>query len=309
MPSDPPPSAVPSVQKVPANGAGRGTFRTLGGGGGGSEVLLMLLADARLPTGAHTQSAGLEPAMRNGVSLADVPAYIRTRLRTVVAVEAGAAVVARHLAAGLVGGAEAGPVGDEAAGDEAGEEEAGEDEAGEDEAVKAGSAVDQAVGDMSADPVGALASGLRAVDDAWRARTVSPALRENAEVLGRGYARLVTGLWPDEPASAALRSVRRPTRAVAIGVAGALAGLGGPQVARLIGYDDAQTVAAAALKLDPLDPVVATGWVVGVAGKIDRMAAAVGALIDPADIPAAAAPLIEQWAQVHAVTTQRLFRA
>jgi urease accessory protein len=128
-------------------------------------------------------------------------------------------------------------------------------------------------------------------------------------VLGRGYARLVAGLWPDASASAALRAVRRPTRAVAIGVAGALAGLDGAQVARLIGYDDAQTVAAAALKLDPLDPLVATGWVVGVAADIDRLAASVASLTAPADIPAAAAPLIEQWAQVHAVTAQRLFRA
>ena len=278
MPSDPTPPApghpaapaTPSVQKVPSNGAGRGTSCTLEASGGRSEVLLMLLADARLPTGAHTQSAGLEPAMRQGLSLAQVPEYIRTRLRTVVAVEAGAAVVARHLAAGMVGAA---------------------------------------TDDPADDPIGDPAAELRAVDDAWRARTVSPALRENAEVLGRGYARLVTGLWPDAPASAALRAVRRPTRAVAIGVAGALAGLDGAQVARLIGYDDAQTVAAAALKLDPLDPLVATGWVVGAADHINRMAASVAALTRPADIPAAAAPLIEQWAQQHAVTRQRLFRA
>jgi urease accessory protein len=77
----------------------------------------------------------------------------------------------------------------------------------------------------------------------------------------------------------------------------------------LIGYDDAQTVAAAALKLDPLDPIVATGWVVGAAAEIDRMAASVASLTAPADIPAAAAPLLEQWAQEHAATTQRLFRA
>ncbi len=55
----------------------------------------MLLADARLPTGAHTQSAGLEPALRGGLEPSDVPSYIRARLRTVTAVEAGAAVVAR----------------------------------------------------------------------------------------------------------------------------------------------------------------------------------------------------------------------
>lgn len=254
MPSDPPPSVQQPSLPVPD----RDGCRTLDGR---SAVLAMLLADARLPTGAHTQSAGLEPAMRQGVSLDQVPGYIRTRLRTVVAVEAGAAVVARHLASGAVG---------------------------------------------SPDD---LAAGLRAVDDAWRARTISPALRENAEVLGRGYARLVAGLWPDAPASVALREVRRPTRAVAIGVAGALAGLDGAQVARLIGYDDAQTVAAAALKLDPLDPLVATGWVVQVVPDIDRMAASVAALTTPGQIPAVAAPLIEQWAQVHAVTSQRLFRA
>ena len=81
------------------------------------------------------------------------------------------------------------------------------------------------------------------------------------------------------------------------------------QVARLIGYDDAQTVAAAALKLDPLDPVVATGWVVGVAGDIERMASAVASLTTAEQIPAITAPLIEQWAQQHAVARQRLFRA
>lgn len=263
MPSEIP----PSVQKPSPTTPDRGAFCTLegfGGGGAGSEVLLMLLADARLPTGAHTQSAGLEPALRHGVSLTQVPAYIRTRLRTVVAVEAGAAVVARHLT------------------------------------------VESAA---SAAPVGDLADALQGVDDAWRARTVSPALRENADVLGRGYTRLVAGLWPDAPAVTALRTVRRPTRAVAIGVAGALAGLTAAQVARLIGYEDAQTVAAAALKLDPLDPLVATGWVVRAAGDIDRMVAAVAALTGPADIPAGAAPLIEQWAQQHAAERQRLFRA
>ena len=64
------------------------------------ELMLMLLADARLPTGAHTQSAGLEPAMRHGVSVAEVPELIAARLSTVTAVEAGTAVVARHLAVG-----------------------------------------------------------------------------------------------------------------------------------------------------------------------------------------------------------------
>ena len=58
--------------------------------------LTMLLADGRLPTGAHTQSAGVEPAFAHGMRLDQVPDYLTVRLRTVTAVEAAAAVVARH---------------------------------------------------------------------------------------------------------------------------------------------------------------------------------------------------------------------
>ena len=58
--------------------------------------LSLLLADGRLPTGAHTQSAGVEPAFAYGMRLEQVPDYIVARLRTVTEVEAAAAVVARH---------------------------------------------------------------------------------------------------------------------------------------------------------------------------------------------------------------------
>lgn len=65
-----------------------------------SPLLLAMLGDARLPSGGHTQSAGLEPALRAGLTPAGVPAYLRSRLRTVTRVEAGTAVVARAVAAG-----------------------------------------------------------------------------------------------------------------------------------------------------------------------------------------------------------------
>lgn len=226
-----------------------------------AEVLLMLLADARLPTGAHTQSGGLEPALRGGTAVADIPSYLRVRLRTVVTVEAGAAVLARHQAV-----------------------------------------VTPAFG------TGDLTARLAAVDDAWRARTISPALRENAQVLGRGYLRLLRGLWPEHVAVQALARVEKPCRGVVLGVAGAAAGLSGAQVARLVGYDDAQTVAAAALKLEPMDPTQAARWVMQAAPEIDKLAA-LADLTDPDELPAAAAPLVEQWAEEHAVAGQRLFRA
>ena len=61
-----------------------------------AEYLSLLLGDGRLPTGAHTQSAGVEPALNHGLALADVPAYLRVRLTTVTEVEAATAAVARH---------------------------------------------------------------------------------------------------------------------------------------------------------------------------------------------------------------------
>jgi urease accessory protein len=225
--------------------------------------MLMLLADARLPTGAHTQSAGLEPAIRAGLPAESIPAYIRARLRTVTTVEAGAAVVARSRT--LTG-----------------------------------------TDDLAAD--------LAEVDQEWRARTVSPAMRGTAALLGRGYARLLARMWPAARAVAALATLRGTnpggtSRAVVLGVAAALAGLSAAQLVRLIGYEEAQTVAAAALKLEPLDPMDATGWVIGAQPEIERMVDELSSITDVADIPAVGAPLIEQWAEIHATTTQRLFRA
>jgi urease accessory protein len=222
------------------------------------ELMLMLLADARLPTGAHTQSAGLEPAIRAGLPAESIPGYLRARLRTVTTVEAAAAVVARSRT--LTGAAD-------------------------------------------------LAAALAEVDLAWRARTVSPAMRETAALLGRGYARLLSRMWPDAPAVAALATLRGTSRAVVLGVGAALAGLSAAQLVRLIGYEEAQTVAASALKLQPLDPMDATGWVIEAQPEIERMVNELSSITDVADIPAVGAPLIEQWAEIHATATQRLFRA
>ncbi len=147
------------------------------------------------------------------------------------------------------------------------------------------------------------------MDAAWRARTISPALRETSVLLGRGYARLVRRLWPGSQGAEALSTIGKPGRAVVLGVAAALAELSAAQLIRLIGYDDVQTVAAATLKLEPLDPVVTTGWVMSAAPEIERLVGELAAIDDIEQMPAFGAPLIEQWAQIHATTSQRLFRA
>lgn len=62
-----------------------------------SLTVALLLADSRLPAGAHVSSNALEAALRDGLAPADVAGYVAARIRTVVLVEAGTAVVARAL--------------------------------------------------------------------------------------------------------------------------------------------------------------------------------------------------------------------
>nr|WP_239074819.1 urease accessory UreF family protein [Streptomyces sp. SID10853] len=207
------------------------------------------MGDARLPSGGHTQSAGLEPALRAGTAPAEVPAYLRTRLRTVTRVEAGTAVVARAVAAG---------------GGDLGEVEA-----------------------------------------AWAARTPSQALRANGRRLGRGYLRVLQTLWPS-PLDAGAPAWSRP---VVLGLLAHRAALDPADLARLIGYDDVQTGAAALLKLVPQDPLLVTAWVNGLLPDIEAMAGQVAHLDTPEQIPAHGAPLIERWAETHDTTTERLFSA
>lgn len=66
-----------------------------------AHTMTMLLADARLPSGGHAFSSGLEPALQGGLDPTDVAAFLRARVRTTALVDAATAVVARH--AGLGG--------------------------------------------------------------------------------------------------------------------------------------------------------------------------------------------------------------
>ena len=171
----------------------------------------LMLADARLPTGGHTQSAGLEPAVRAG--LGDDGRRLERggglRRATGCAPSSGSRpgrpCVARHLV--LTGG----------------------------------------------DP--------RGVEPHWAARTPSPALRAASRRQGRalpaaGRTRVARRARPPRADAEVTRPVvvlgrgrrgHRPRRAA--------------QIARVVAYDDAQTVVAASLKLLPVDPVEAAGWV------------------------------------------------
>ena len=215
------------------------------------DLLTLLLADARLPVAGHTQSGTLEGAVMAGLGAADVPSYLRTRLRGVTRVEAGTALAARR-------------------------------------AVLDG-------------------TSLAAVETAWAARTVAPAVRSASRVQARTLLRLCTQVWPD--AAAPLRAVPGASRAVALGAVAAGLGIGAEALARIVAYDDVQTVCAAALKLLPLDPTAVTGWVVDALPLVEQVVAATAGTAGPDDSPAVGVPLIVVWAKAHARTTRRLFRA
>lgn len=145
------------------------------------------------------------------------------------------------------------------------------------------------------------------VEAAWAARTPSDAMRGTARTLGRGLLRLARRTWPR--AAAHWREEDRPPRALVLGAIAAESGLEPAALAVVVGYDDVQTVLSAALKLLPLDPADTTAWCVDLLPDVDRFAAGLAMLTEPSQIPATGAPEIEEWAQVHARTTRRLFNA
>jgi urease accessory protein len=144
---------------------------------------------------------------------------------------------------------------------------------------------------------------------AWAARTPSPALRRTSRTQARALLRLATRLWPDAPAVELVAALPGAPRPLALAAAAAAVDLSPLSLARLVGYDDVQTVASAALKLLPLDPAEATGWVHDALPAVAAAATAVARLTVPSQIPATTAPQTELWAETHARTTRRLFSA
>ena len=148
---------------------------------------------------------------------------------------------------------------------------------------------------------------LDAVEAAWAARTPSDAMRATSRTLGRGLLRLARRAWP--PAVAGWASDAQPPRPLVLGAIAAETGLAAVSLARVVAYDDVQTVLAAALKLLPLDPADAAAWCVSLLPDVEVLAAGVAGLTRADEIPATGSPLIEGWAQAHARTTRRLFSA
>ena len=96
-------------------------------------------------------------------------------------------------------------------------------------------------------------------------------MRATARMLGRGLLRLARRTWPGAVAGWPVDA--QPPRAVVLGAIAAVTGLSAVELARLVAYDDVQTVLAAALKLLPLDPADADRVVRRLLPDIERLAA------------------------------------
>jgi len=112
-------------------------------------------------------------------------------------------------------------------------------------------------------------------------------------------------VWPGDPIAAYRTASRLTPRPMALGVVAAAGALADEAVALLALYDDAATVASAALKLLPLDPAVTARWLAELAPQLASSARAVATDRGPLSAPAAVA--LELSAPIHLEQRERLF--
>ncbi|WP_433124461.1 urease accessory protein UreF [Micromonospora sp. CA-240977] len=250
--------------------------------------LLLLLADGRFPAGAHAHSGGLEAAVAAGRvrDLASLEAFLVGRLATAGLVGAAFAAAAHRAARpGSADGAEAvGSVGGAEVAESVGRS-----------AVLAGSAARPRM--------------LAQLDLELDARTASPTLRAISRRQGRALLRAGRAIWPDAPFGdlpATSCGVHQP---LVLGLLCAAAGLSRVETATIAAYGTLTGAASAGVRLLGLDPYQVQAVLVGLADVCDGTAAdAARAADDPPErLPAAAAPLADIHAEIHATWEVRLF--
>ncbi|MER7591971.1 urease accessory UreF family protein [Micromonospora sp. NPDC127501] len=241
--------------------------------------LLLLLADGRFPAGAHAHSGGLEAAVAAGrvTDLASLEAFLVGRLATAGLVGAAFAAAAHRAAvaetAGTTGPARPGRGSDAPA--------------------------------ESAARSGALAR----LDAELDARTAAPALRAVSRRQGRALLRAGRTIWPDAPFAdlpATPGGVHQP---LVLGLLCAAAGLSRVETATIAAYGTLTGAASAGVRLLGLDPYQVQALLVGLADACDGTAADAARAADdpPQRLPAAAAPLADIHAEIHATWEVRLF--
>jgi|SRR5579862_349278 len=147
------------------------------------------------------------------------------------------------------------------------------------------------------------------LDEEATARVPSQALRAASQRLGSQLLRTASATWPDAALPRAYRVASTSTpRPVAFGVVARAAGLDELELARVFLYDDAAAVAAAAVKLLPVDVLSTTRLLAELEDEVEKVALAAVALdLPPRELPSAFAPLYELRSLAHARREGRLF--
>jgi urease accessory protein len=150
------------------------------------------------------------------------------------------------------------------------------------------------------------AVALSCIDEEADARTPSPALRAASRAQGRGLVRVGRRAWPS-PLWDALPE--RPHHPVALGVAARVAGLTPRDAAAAAAYLAVSGPATAAQRLLAMDPLAVAALTARLAPDIDAVAesSSNGHPCRREELPAAADPLLDLLAEVHAARKDRFF--
>ena len=126
--------------------------------------------------------------------------------------------------------------------------------------------------------------------------------------LGRSLLRTASRMFPGRAVLEAYRHDSATTpRPVAFGVVADAAGLAPLEAATISLHSDLTAVAAAAVKLLPIDAAGAFGWVAALATEIEHCAARAATPVASSELPSVAATLVELRSLRHGRDGGRLF--
>ncbi|MFI7080727.1 urease accessory protein UreF [Micromonospora sp. NPDC049903] len=150
---------------------------------------------------------------------------------------------------------------------------------------------------------------LARLDAELDARTASPAQRAVSRRQGRALLRAGREIWPGDIFDDLPAVPPGPHQPLVLGLVGAAAGLDPAQVATVAAHATVTGSASAAVRLLGLDPYRVQALLVRLAVACDATAARAARAAEepPERLPAAAAPLADIHAEVHATWEVRLF--
>ncbi|TDB95527.1 urease accessory UreF family protein [Actinomadura sp. 7K534] len=152
--------------------------------------------------------------------------------------------------------------------------------------------------------------GWAVLDAEADARTPSPAQRRASRSQGRSLLRAVRTASP-HPALDALAAFPAPHHPLVLGAAVAAAGGTPAHAASISAYGAVTGPASAAVRLLALDPLAVHRALAELAPRVDAVAAEAADFADgdPAALPAASAPALDVFAELHLRADPRLFES